>query len=205
MNAATRERVFEPFFTTKRSGTGLGLSTVYGIVNQAGGCVELDSEPGEGTTFRLRFPWAGPAPEKALSERPGWEPEGGNETILLVDDDPGLRRSTRRLLQCLGYRVLAAPSGAAALELLEAHDGPVHLLLTDVVMPGMGGPELAQRLRQARPDTAVLFFSGYDGASPIDGETLEGLGALLPKPFTRAELADAVREALGAAAVTRGC
>jgi two-component system, cell cycle sensor histidine kinase and response regulator CckA len=204
MDAATRERVFEPFFTTKPSGTGLGLSTVYGIVNQAGGCVELESEPGEGTTFRLRFPWAGPALEQAVSVRPGWEPEGGSETILLVDDDSGLRRSTRRLLTSLGYRVLAAPSGAAALDLVEAHEEAIHLLLTDVVMPGMGGPELAQRLRQARPDTAVLFFSGYDGASPIDGETLEGLGALLLKPFTCAELADAVREALGTAAVNRG-
>ncbi|HET7321654.1 MAG TPA: ATP-binding protein, partial [Longimicrobiaceae bacterium] len=186
MDAETRARIFEPFFTTKEmgKGTGLGLSTVYGIVQQSGGHVWVYSEPGHGTTFKIYLPRVDAplstdaAPEAAMAT--------GRETVLLAEDDPAVRVLARRGLEHAGYRVLEADGGEAALALAEEHDGPIHLLLSDVVMPGIGGRELAERLQERREGVAVLFMSGYtDDAILRHGMLNEGT-PFLEKPFTPA-------------------
>jgi two-component system cell cycle sensor histidine kinase/response regulator CckA len=195
MPADVIDRAFEPFYTTKPSGegTGLGLATVYGIVTQAGGTVNLYSEPGMGTTVQILLPVTEEETGSAASlDR---TPAGGRgETILLVEDEDALRAVTGRILGSCGYRVLAAASGAAALELVAHHDGPVDLLLTDVVMPGMLGKELAQRLAPIR----VLYMSGYAQPVLASQGTLDPGVALLEKPFGRSELLSAVRERIDA-------
>jgi two-component system, cell cycle sensor histidine kinase and response regulator CckA len=196
MDDDVRDRVFEPFFTTKSGGTGLGLATVYGIVTQNGGHVRIESEKGQGTTFELRFPRMDECGPTASSIPPMRTAPGGNETILVVDDDPGLRRATRRLLGSLGYTVIDAASAAEALDLADTHQGPIHLLLSDVVMPVVGGLELARKLASRHPETRVLFFSGYDGGSVVDGASIDPEVPLLPKPFTHAQIAEAVRGVL---------
>jgi PAS domain S-box-containing protein len=195
-----RAHLFEPFFTTKElgKGTGLGLATVYGIVKQNGGFIYVDSAPAQGTTVRVYLPEAGeplPATEGAL---PQPAPSRGSETVLLVEDEAAVRQFARRALEATGYCVLTAGDGAEALSLAEHHPGVIHVLLTDVVMPGMGGPELARRLTERRSTLRVLFCSGYtDDASVREGVREAGT-AFLQKPFTPEELIRKVREVLSA-------
>jgi two-component system cell cycle sensor histidine kinase/response regulator CckA len=202
MDARTRAHLFEPFFTTKRSGegTGLGLAMVYGIVKQHRGYVTVDSEAGEGALFTIYFPRSSAVPEPPARPAPGAAIAGGSETVLLVEDEESVRDLVREMLQAKGYTVIEARHGAHALVVADEHRGPLHLLLTDVVMPQMGGRELARRLRAARPDLQVLYMSGYLGdVTPPQGFEI-GL-QLLAKPFTAEALASRVRQALDAAAV----
>jgi len=201
MSPEVAERAFEPFFTTKPqgAGTGLGLATVYGIAAAAGGHVRLHSEPGIGTTVTLVLPASDaaiPAPEP--EQAPGATPPAAapRETILLVEDEDALREATGRALQRAGYHVLVASGGKAALKLAEEHPGPIHLLLTDVMMPVMMGNEVAERVRRLRPETPVLYMSGY--AQPVlteNGTLPEGV-AIVEKPFTRQDLLDRVHTRL---------
>jgi PAS domain S-box-containing protein len=191
------ERAFEPFFTTKGSGggSGLGLATVYGIVTQAGGEVSLASSEGLGTTVTVLLPAS--AEKSDLSPVGDKSPERGRgETLLVVEDEEALLDVAGRILSGAGYRVLAAPCGPAALELAAEHEGPIDLLLSDVVMPGMLGKELAERLTGVRPATRVLYMSGY--AQPVlhSQGTLDPGVALLEKPFTADDLLAAVRDRL---------
>jgi PAS domain S-box-containing protein len=196
MDAATRARIFEPFFTTKEAGkgTGLGLSTVYGIVEQSGGMVQVDSTPGEGSVFHVYLPRA----EEELSpdgDEPAITLPGGHETVLLAEDEAGVRASVRRILEKHGYEVHEASNGVQALRVRDELEGKLDLLLTDVVMPEMGGFELASRLRARHPGLKVLLMSGYpDGAgfAPPLG------AAFLGKPFTAESLVRRVRELLDA-------
>jgi two-component system, cell cycle sensor histidine kinase and response regulator CckA len=200
MDAATRARIFEPFFTTKEPGrgTGLGLSTVYGIVRQHGGHVEVYSEPGHGTTFKIYLPSTGrPAAAAAGENQQGGSP-GGTETILLVEDDPAVRKLVETLLAGAGYTVLAKETVAASLEQAVGHPGPIHLLLTDFILPSMSGPEVAARFARVRPDARVLYMSGYTGDMMGRRQQLPAAASLLPKPFTARQLLDKVREALHA-------
>ena len=199
MDAATRSRIFEPFFTTKsEKGTGLGLSTVYGIVHQSGGYVAVRSEPGCGTTFEVYLPRVldDAAQANAVSERRPRSSRMGTETIMVVEDNEQLRALLCAVLKKAGHSVLAAAGAAEALRLEEGHEGPLHLLLTDVVMPGLNGRELAARLMATRPDLKVLYVSGYaDDALGEHGVLAPGI-AYLPKPFTPDTLLDKVRAVL---------
>lgn len=196
MDAVTQSRIFEPFFTTKGpgSGTGLGLSTVFGIVQQSGGTIGVRSEPGKGTTFNIYFPRTNrSSPALAKSPLSGERSLKGSETILLVEDDALVRALTRKLLCEAGYRVLEAESPEAALALAERHSATIHLLLTDVVMPRMGGRKLADQLCARRPETKVLFMSGYTNDSIIRHGLVDSAVELLQKPFTRVALLSRVR------------
>jgi two-component system, cell cycle sensor histidine kinase and response regulator CckA len=195
MDEATRARIFEPFFTTKGvgQGTGLGLSTVYGIVREAGGDVGCCSEPGRGTTFQIYLPLVEGAAEAGATAA---APPRGCETVLLVDDDAGLRLVGRRILERHGYLVLAAASGEEALQLAARHPTPIHLLLTDVVMPGMTGGELAERLRVRAPGTKVLFASGYAEEAVPRGRALQVDAPLIVKPYSAQDLPHKVRQVL---------
>jgi hypothetical protein len=197
LTAEARAHLFEPFFTTKElgKGTGLGLATVYGIVKQNGGFIYVDSEPGQGTTMRVYLPPApGPISTDASAVTAG--SGGGSETVLLVEDEPAVRQFARRALEASGYAVLVAPDGAEALSLAERHAGPIHVLLTDVVMPGMAGPELARRLAARRPSLRVLYCSGYtDDATVLEGVREAGT-PFLQKPFAPEDLIRKLREVL---------
>jgi PAS domain S-box-containing protein len=200
----TLDHMFEPFFTTKApgKGTGLGLSTVYGIVKQSGGHIDVESEVGKGTTFRIFLPRAlGEAARVPSQAEPA--KVGGSETILVVEDDPGVRRLAERVLNPLGYRVLTAAAPSEALDLCESHPGPIHLLLTDVVMPAMDGGALAERVAALRSGVAVLYMSGYSGAAIARHGGLAAGSRLIQKPFTASELAREVREALDGAAASK--
>ncbi|MHB8959691.1 MAG: ATP-binding protein [Candidatus Limnocylindrales bacterium] len=198
MDAATQTHLFEPFFTTKAEGkgTGLGLATVYGIVRQSGGFITVRSAPGEGSEFRVNLPQVDAS---APSGRPfgvqAPPPPEGSGTVLLVEDDPAVRTFAARALDQLGYRVLVAPAASDALDLLAAQVERVDLVLSDIVMPGMQGPELARRVRESRPEVRFLFMSGF-----ADGEggqaDLVGGQPILPKPFAIHDLAVAVRDAV---------
>ena len=197
MTAEVTARAFEPFFTTKASGegTGLGLATVYGIVTQAGGEVSLSSEPGLGTTVTVLLPAA--TVVEVVPDPTEMSPTVGHgETLLVVEDEAALRDVAGRILSGAGYKVLAAECGDDALELAARHAGVIDLLVSDVVMPGMLGKELAERLTDARPDTRVLYMSGY--AQPVlhSQGTLDPGVALLEKPFTATDLLTAVRKRL---------
>ncbi|MBI1790099.1 MAG: response regulator, partial [Acidobacteria bacterium] len=196
MDPETRARIFEPFFTTKEAGkgTGLGLSIVYGIVKQSGGFIWCDSEAGVGTVFKIYFPRAAgesagrPAPEQLRIR-------GGDETVLLVEDEGGVRRMVRDMLSRHGYTVLEAADGAAAHSLLRESSQAVHLLLTDVVMPDLSGRALAESLQALRPGLKVLFMSGYTDESILRRHLIEP-EYFLQKPFSPDILAVKVREVL---------
>jgi PAS domain S-box-containing protein len=198
MDRETQARIFEPFFTTKEpgKGTGLGLSTTFGIVKQSGGSIFVYSEPGEGSVFKVYFPRA------TASETPARRPSTptslrGTETILLVEDQDDVRKVAREILRRYGYHVLEARNAGEALLTCERHPRNIHLLLTDVVMPQMSGPELAERLAKLRPTMKVLFMSGYaEGAAVYHGILDSGL-AYLQKPIVPETLALRVREVLG--------
>ncbi len=198
MDAATRERIFEPFFSTKGpgQGTGLGLATVYGIVSQNDGLIAVYSEPGHGTTFKLYFPVAREVPEgTGQPERPSIGP--GSETILLVEDDAMVRELARTILSEHGYTVLEAEHAEEALLLARRFSGSVHLLLSDVVMPGLNGRELYERLRVDRSDLRALFMSGYTENVVAHHGVLDEGTNFMQKPFTLAGLLSRVRELLG--------
>jgi PAS domain S-box-containing protein len=198
LSAVARAHLFEPFFTTKGvgEGTGLGLSTAYGIVKQAGGHIEVESEAGRGTTFRVYLPRSevGLEPE---DPPPASRAPHGAETVLLVEDEEMVRRLVRLILLQEGYAVIEAANGVQALERSEQHPGPIHLLVADVVMPQMGGEELARRLLATRPQMPVLFLSGYTGTPPTPDAFRAGEGGnFLQKPFAPRELARKVHELL---------
>jgi len=205
MDEKTRARIFEPFFTTKEKGegTGLGLATVYGVVNQSGGYVVVYSEPGRGSSFKIYLPRTEQAQLSAAGDdRPvtGSLPRG-TEVILLAEDERGVRDLAREYLETMGYKVLQAENGHIALELAAMHRGPIHLLLTDVVMPGIGGRELAARIAAIRPDIKTLYMSGYADRTAKRERLLESEAGLLQKPFTLATLALKLREVLAAEVV----
>jgi CheY-like chemotaxis protein len=203
MNEETKARIFEPFFTTKEAGkgTGLGLPTVYGIVKQSEGFIWVYSEPGRGTTFKIHLPRVDQAPER-LSSRPGQAAAGqGTETVLLVEDEDALRVLLREVLESLGYRVLEAGLGTEALRIAREHRGPIHMLLTDLVLPQMTGRELADRLSCLRPELKVLFMSGYGvGAAPR--QEIPSDAAYIEKPFTADAMGGAIRSLLDSARIS---
>jgi PAS domain S-box-containing protein len=200
MDEETRLRVFEPFFTTKPQGkgTGLGLSMVYGIVQQHAGAITVESAPGHGATFRIYLPQVDDVVQEAEISASSTDSVLGSETILLVEDETHVRKLVAKILRGSGYTVLTAADPAAALELSDRHLGPIHLLLTDVVMPEMSGRELCQRLRNLRPQTKVLYMSGYTDEALGRHGVLEPGTFLLQKPFTSGALGRKVREVLDA-------
>jgi two-component system, cell cycle sensor histidine kinase and response regulator CckA len=202
MDRATRERIWEPFFTTKSGGTGLGLSTVYGIVRQSGGHVWVYSEPGTGTTFKIYLPAAtSDVPDDTVAHAPTTA-LGGTETILVVEDEALVRDVTRAMLARRGYTVLVASDGDHAQRIASEHFGVIDLLLTDVVMPRANGRRVAERLRMVRPGLRVVYMSGYTEDAIVHHGVLEAGIVLLEKPFTEADLARTVRAVLDAPATS---
>ena len=201
MDEATRARIFEPFFTTKPKGegTGLGLATTYGIVKQSGGHIWVYSEPGRGSVFKIDLPRVEAVSGRRLAPAPRSAQSTGTETILVVEDDEGVRAFVRTVLERHGYRVLAARGPEQAIELAAGHDGPIDLLITDVVMPGGSGPDLAHRIRELKPDLKVLFVSGYTENTIVHRGVLDPGVSFLAKPFSPEELAARVRRELDAA------
>jgi two-component system cell cycle sensor histidine kinase/response regulator CckA len=199
MDPATRDRIFEPFFTTKGPGrgTGLGLSTVYGIVMQSGGAIWVSSEPGHGTTFKVYFPRVQDS-EEAPVERVSSSPGRGTETILLVEDEEEVRALAREILEGYGYTVFEARLPAEAIVMAGRHAGPIHLLLTDMVMPQMSGRELAERLAPLRPEMKVLYMSGYTDHPSLHHVRLDTGTPFIQKPFSPDRLAGKVRAVLDA-------
>ncbi len=198
MTKTVKARLFEPFFTTKEpgKGTGLGLATVYGIVKQSDGFIYVYSEPGRGTTFKIYLPQVdNGVPSDETTHAPQSMPTG-DEMILVVEDEDAVRSLTCYTLRMQGYAVLEATDGEAALRVTEQHPGKIHLLLTDVVMPRMGGRQLAERLAQARSDIKVLYLSGYTDDAVVRHGVLDAEVAFLQKPFTPSTLAQKVRDVL---------
>jgi len=198
MDAETQAHIFEPFFTTKElgKGTGLGLATVYGVVKQSGGFVWLYSELGKGTTFKIYLPRV----DEAAADAVGVQVHGlfsrGTETVLLTEDEQDVREVAREFLESAGYKVLQAPGGEAALELARVYDGAIELLITDMVMPGMSGRELARQMRGARQGIRVIYMSGYSEHSAGEAAKGESSAVVLTKPFSRSALLRTVREIL---------
>jgi CheY-like chemotaxis protein len=203
MNRATQQRIFDPFFTTKEQGrgTGLGLATVYGIVKQSGGEIYVYSEVGRGTTFKIYFPSFILGAEEPREDARSTEPRSGSESILLVEDDSNLRALVARVLKSRGYTVHVAASGVEAL--LIASDPAILLdaVITDVVMPGMNGRELVEKLLESRPEMGSLLMSGYTDDDVLRRGVLQGETAFLQKPFTPDQLARKVRAVLDRAIV----
>jgi CheY-like chemotaxis protein len=198
MDTETCRHIFEPFFTTKEvgKGTGLGLSTVYGIVKQAGGQVSVYSQPGCGTTLAIYLPCSPLDP--ALPEPSVPMPKQGSETVLLVEDEPALRKLAQSILSGSGYAVLAASTPEEAVEFARGYAGEIHLLLTDIVMPGMNGQALSSEVNVHRPDIRHIFMSGYTEHATLQRILSEPGAAFLQKPFTPVQLLQKVRDALDA-------
>jgi CheY-like chemotaxis protein len=198
MDAKTKAHIFEPFFTTKEfgKGTGLGLATVYGIVKQSGGWIWVYTEPGLGTVFKIYLPCVNPAVEILLPSDKIEKVAGGSQTILIVEDDAALLQVTHRSLGEVGYAILAARSPAEAIHISENHQGPIHLMVTDVIMPGMSGDKLANYLSVLRPEMKVLYVSGYTDHTIVHHGVLEPGLAFLQKPFSPKTLARKVGEVL---------
>ncbi len=200
MPPEVQRRLFEPFFTTKPKGrgTGLGLAVIFGVVKQAGGTIEVDSAPGRGTTFKIHLPRIGEPAEKLARASASPDLPRGHEVILLVEDEQSVRELATSILKRQGYKVLAAANGGEALLLAERRAEPIHLLLTDVVMPGMNGRELSERLLAIRPDLAVLFASGYTEDTIVHHGVLAENLHFIAKPYTLQALAQKVRQVLDA-------
>jgi len=201
MDAEIQSHIFEPFFSTKSQGqgTGLGLSTVFGVVKQSGGAISVYSEPGEGATFKIHLPRCDEVqvrPQPTVSAP--WK--GGRETILLVDDSTPLRKLARRILEDSGYTVLDSGDPTEALRIAAEHEGPLPLMITDVVMPGFSGSVLAERVAEVRPETKVLYASGYNDDSIAHAQVRGQASAFLDKPFTRENLLKKVRDLLDSTA-----
>jgi PAS domain S-box-containing protein len=199
IDEAIRARIFEPFFTTKEvgKGTGLGLSTCYGIVQQSGGYISVYSEPGRGSVFKVYLPRVDIDSTTPIA-RPSLSPLGGDETVLLIEDDEHVRNAVERMLRTRGYRLLTACNGDAAIDLASRHDGPIHLILSDVVMPGASGPEVALRVQRRCANARALFMSGYTDHALLRGETFQGSVNYLQKPFAPDALCKKVRDVLDA-------
>jgi CheY-like chemotaxis protein len=199
MDAKTLAHVFEPFFTTKDpgKGTGLGLSMVYGIVKQSGGYITVESAPGQGTTFRIHLPLTGEPEDLPATDRPTTARKAGSGTILLVEDEAAVRQLVNAILTSHGYTVLMADTPAHAMTLCRKASQGIDILLTDVVMPGVTGPDLAKQLLALRPELKVVYMTGYAGESLAE----QGLGgdgvSVLQKPFTAAALEEKIRHGLG--------
>lgn len=200
MNQQTRERIFEPFFTTKEGGkgTGLGLATVYGIVRQSRGYIWVYSEPGQGTTFKIYLPRSERITAKERPVARKVVRAAANETILVVEDVEAVRNIVVRILKDAGYSVLAAASGKEALAICQGHPGEIDLVITDVIMPQMSGREVAEQLANARPQTAVLYMSGYTDNAIVHHGVLDPGKQFIAKPFSAADLTHKVREVLAA-------
>jgi CheY-like chemotaxis protein len=198
MDEKTRNRIFEPFFTTKElgKGTGLGLSTVYGIVKQSAGSIWVYSEPGKGTTFKTYLPRTTAKAKSRESAPPQPKPECGSANILVVEDEPSLCNLFHKMLTSLGYQTITAANGLEALSAIEANENLPDLLITDVVLPGMSGKELADKLIKIKPDLKALFMSGYTESTTYLHEVLEPGFPFIQKPFSKEELAAMVRELL---------
>jgi CheY-like chemotaxis protein len=198
MDAATRTRIFEPFFTTKApgKGTGLGLAMVYGFLKQSGGHVEVYSELSHGTTFKIYLPYADDVTLPVRQAADAQKVPRGTETVLLVEDDAAVRNFTKVALQSTGYAVLEAQDGEQALRVAGEYRGLIHILVSDLVMPRMGGRQLADLLTRTRPGMRVLFMSGYTHEVAMHQQTPESKVAFLQKPFSPNRLARKVREIL---------
>jgi CheY-like chemotaxis protein len=198
MDAKTKAHIFEPFFTTKEfgKGTGLGLSTVYGIVKQSGGSVWVYTEVGIGTSFKIYLPCVDSVVEASAPNDRVEKIRGGSQTILIVEDEVALLGVTQRCLEAVGYTTLCAQTPAEAIRICENHLGPIHLMLTDVVMPGMSGSQLASHLSAKRPEMKVLYVSGYTDDAIVRHGVLEPGLAFLQKPFSPKTLASKVGELL---------
>jgi CheY-like chemotaxis protein len=198
MDEATKARIFEPFFTTKEvgKGTGLGLAMVYGFVKQSDGHIDVESEVGRGTTFKIYLPRALEVGSLANSSAGVSKIPKGTETVLLVEDEDAVRNLFRLVLQSSGYTVLLARHGEEAIRIAEEYEGSIHILVTDLIMPRMSGRQLADRLIQSRPATRILFMSGYTDEAVVRHGVLEASVAFLQKPFSPIDLAQKVREVL---------
>ena len=198
MDTKTMSRIFEPFYTTKPlgEGTGLGLSMVYGVIQQSGGHILVYSEPGQGTTFKIYLPRIEEVAELQLRATPEMPLKKGAETVLLVEDEEALREVAIELLEGQGYRVLAAKDGPEAIAISKAHGETIHLLLTDIVLPDMSGPVLAARIRESRPELKVVYMSGYTGNLIGHYAVLAAGSAFIQKPFTKQSLLSEVRKVL---------
>jgi signal transduction histidine kinase len=198
MSMETASHIFEPFFTTKEvgKGTGLGLSTALGIAQQCGGTLTVESKPGVGTIFRAYLPWTAERPGAETGSGPAESKISGTATVLLVEDETPLRKLISQVLKSAGHRVLEAASGDEAIALSVRHSGPIELLVTDVVMPGMNGPELVAKLRARRPRMTILYMSGYDN-DLVDRKTLESTASFLQKPFSPRALLKHIDSLLG--------
>ncbi len=198
MDAETQAHIFEPFFTTKEQGkgTGLGLSTVYGVVKQSGGFIWVYSELGKGATFKIYLPRVDAATDAPVQTTVSAQLPRGTETVLLAEDEQDVREVAREFLESAGYKVLLAANGEEALSRAEAHIGAIDLLLTDMVMPGMMGRDLARKLRQLRPEVGVIYMSGYSEHAAAEATKSDPLATVLTKPFSRAAILRTVREIL---------
>ena len=198
MTKEVKEQIFDPFFTTKEKGkgTGLGLSTVYGIVKQSGGDIYVYSEPDKGTTVKVYLPRVFEPPEEFKMEVPVEKLPQGNETVLVVEDDGSVREVAVNILRMQGYKVLEATGGEEALIICEKEKNPIHLILTDILMPHMTGPQLIRQLKQVRQDLKVLYMTGYTDESVVHQGILEKGVKLIHKPFTIKKMARKVREVL---------
>ncbi len=195
MSEEIKSKIFEPFFTTKNSGMGMGLSSVFGIVRQSGGYITCMSDIEEGTEFQIFFPVVDQPVEEESGKKEAATLPRGDETVLLVEDETEVRELAARMLRLQGYTVLDAAQGGEALLLCEQHDGPIHLLITDVIMPKMGGTDLAKRLQAIKPEMRILYISGF-ASNIINRESGDEEKAFLAKPFTYEEITRKVRQVL---------